>query len=99
MQAKCEVGRAVCKNSVVDADILVEELLGVNPRLLHTVDRRICAEEGEGWVVELHVATAKIVQLDQLFAICLDEILEVGVLGLAGQQLDGSAWQTGAYHH
>lgn len=72
-----EVFRPASRYSVVDLDVLAEQLLVIDALSLHAGYHRLRTEETEACVVELDVPAAMLVQIMDLLAECLNYISEV----------------------
>lgn len=77
MDGHRQICRPFLQDFVVHPNVHVQLGFWVYTGLFHTRDHRVRAEKGKVWFVELNVAAAEIVQLDDLFTICLDQVSKV----------------------
>ena len=69
---------------VVKSDIGVQDLVGVNAYLLHTLDHGNGAEVSEEWVINLNVSATSLVQVCDFFTIGLCNVGEITFFAVVG---------------
>ena len=77
MHSYRQVCWSVLEHFVVHLNIHIQYGFRVYAFLPHSGEYRLGAEKRESGIIELDIATPEVVQLDDFFAICLDQVREI----------------------
>src|ERR1700737_2169788 len=77
MQANSHVGRFSREAVVIELDIAIQDLIGINAFLLQSVYHRGSAEIREEWIIHLNIPAPGLVQICNLLTVCLGDIGEI----------------------
>lgn len=84
VQANRHILFMTLKTIVVQFDVRIEDFIGIDSFLLHSLEHACCTEVGEEGVVDLDISAAGFVEVGDFFAVGFGNVGEVAFFGGVG---------------